>query len=441
MSSPITTIQQGGRSRADAGFALPTVLLGLVAVFGIGTAMVSSSLSATTGVTRDTNTKSAFAVSEAGVSQALLRYNRFDTSTYPCINETSGGQVILEAAQSNGWCRPVTANTSGGSYSYSVKPGTAGMKIVSSGYFDGLTRRVKVEAKYEAQPGNGGVKPFEAMQVLGKDGITIANGGRITADVGTYGELTVNNGGRLNCDDAQAGSSSFASSTSSSCIPTAPTFDLPAVDSSVAKTINQNDLLAVSGCHSWSSTTKLLSIPNSCTLTLGLAGTTQDYYICELSLTHSAELVITQGATVNVWFAPPNECAGNTIPYVGASGSKIRTSGSSPLTTLAFLVSDSTTTTSMDLTAGGTGNWPSCDDNFIIYAPTTNVTVDTGAHVCGGITAKTLSVAIGGSVTKTSAAGVWELPGSTGAPLPHYVASQFLECTPTNTATTPDTGC
>ncbi len=64
----------------EAGFALPTVLLGLVAVFGLGAAMVSASLSGSTGVTRDTNTKSAFAVSEAGVSQALLRYNRFDTS-------------------------------------------------------------------------------------------------------------------------------------------------------------------------------------------------------------------------------------------------------------------------------------------------------------------------------------------------------------------------
>src|SRR5687768_15046365 len=103
-------------TRGEAGFALPTVLLGLVAVFGLGAAMVSASLNSTSGVTRDTNTKSAFAVAEAGVSQALLRYNRFDTASLPCLAEGTGGQVLLEAPQSNGWCRTVTANTSGGSF-------------------------------------------------------------------------------------------------------------------------------------------------------------------------------------------------------------------------------------------------------------------------------------------------------------------------------------
>lgn len=437
--NPRRFVNRLSQAPREAGFALPTVLLGLVAVFGIGTAMVESSISATSGVTRDVNTKSAFAVSEAGVSQALFRYNRFDTSAMPCLNEGAGGQVVLEPTESSGWCRPVTANTSGGSYSYSVKPAASGMTIVSSGYFDGLARRVKVEAEYQAQPGSGGVTPFDAVQVIGKDGITIINGGRITADVGTFGPLTVDNGGKLTCDDAQAGSYSFHNGNSSDCIPTDPDFDVPAVDSSVAAASNQNSLLAVAGCHSWSSTT--LSIPNACTLTLGAEGTTQDYYICKLSLTHSAQLFITAGATVNVWFAPPSACAGETEPYVGESGSKIRTSGGAPLTNLAFLVSDSPTETEMDLTAGGTGNWPSCNDNFIIYAPTTTVTVDTGTHLCGGVATKTISVGNGASVTKTGASGVWELPGSTGAPLPHYVSSNFLECNPTNAATTPDTGC
>lgn len=441
MRSLITMARADDRLRAQGGFALPTVLLGLVAVLGLGTAMVTSSLSATSGVSRDADTKSAFAVSEAGVSQALFRYNRFDTSALPCLNEGSGGQVVLEPTQSNGWCRPVSTNSSGGTFSYSVRPAEGGMSIVSTGYVDGLARRVKVEAEYQAQPGSGGLTVFEKLQVFGKDSITVSNGGRITADVGTYGPLTVTNGGKLTCDKAEAGSHTFQGGNASSCTPTPPDFDLPAVDSSVAKVTNDNSLLAAAGCHSWSSTTKLLSLPNSCTLTLGTAGTTRDFYICKLSLTHSAQLYITAGATVNVWFAPPSECAGNTIPYVGASGSKIRTSGGSPTTNLAFLVSDSTTVTSMNLTAGGTGNWPSCSDNFIIYAPTTTITTDTGAHVCGGVAAKSLAVEKGSSITKASGAGVWELPGSTGAPLPHYVSSDFLECTPANATTTPDTGC
>ena len=86
---------------------------------------------------------------------------------------------------------------------------------------------------------------------------------------------------------------SFHSGNSSTCIPTAPDFDLPAVDSSVAKVTNNNALLAAGGCHSWSATTKLLSIPNSCTLTLGASGVTHDFYVCELSLTHSSQLYVT----------------------------------------------------------------------------------------------------------------------------------------------------
>ncbi len=424
----------------EGGFALPTTLLGIVAAFGLGTAMVTSSLTAGSGVERDTDTKSAFAVSEAGVSQALLRYNRFDTSTHPCINEGAGGQVVLQAAQANGWCAPVSANSSGGSFSYSVKPEADGLTIVSSGFFDGLTRRIAVEADFEPQPGTGGVNPFDEMQVFGKDGITIANGGRITADVGTYGDLTVTNGGKLTCDDAEAGDYDFHNSNSSTCVPDAPDFDLPAVDSSVAETTNNNSLLATAGCHSWVAATKALSIPNGCTLSLGSAGVTHDFYVCKLSLTYSAQLFINPGATVNMWFAPPSQCGGETVPYVGVSGSKIRTGGE-PDASLAFLVSDSPTTTFMDLTAGGTGNWPDCSDNFIIYAPTTVVTVNTGAHVCGAVAAKTVDVREGASVTKTSGADGWELPGSTGGPTPHYVSSSFLECTAANTTTTPDSGC
>jgi len=440
------------QGRTDAGFALPTVMLGVIASLGLGSAMVSASLSATAGTTRDTNSKSAFAVAEAGVSQALFRYNRFDTSnpsepSQPlCLNEAAGGQVVLEPVQTSppallGWCRPVTGSTSGGTYSYSVRPTAIGLTVVSTGTFEGLSRRIQVEAKYEAVPGNGGVTPFEDKQVFAKDGITINQGGRITADVGTYGTLTVGNGGQLKCDDAQAGATVFHNSKSSTCQPATPDFELPTVDSTVAESTNQNALLTGSGCHSWSETSKKLTISNSCSLTLGTAGTTTDFYICKLTLNNSAQLRIAAGATVNIWFAPPEECAMDTVPYVGAPGSKILTPGTSPPTTLAFIVSDSPTTTSMVLGAGG-HNWPACTDNFIIYAPTTNLTLSTGPHVCGAAAAKSISIAPGSSMTKSSLSGVWELPGSTGGLSPHYVSSKFLECTTKATAgATPDFGC
>ena len=423
------------------------VILGTVAAFGLGTAMVLSSISASSGVTRDTNTKSAFGVAEAGVSNALFRYNRFDTSTLPCLNEGAGGQVVLEAAQTegsnNGWCRPVTANAANGAYSYSVRPFVDGspsdgdeMIIVSTGYDDGVSRRIKVSAQYTTQPGNGGVTPFEDFQLLA-DSITIANGSTITADIGTQGGLIITNGGKLHCEKVQAGSTDFPKDDP--CPVGTPDFDLPPVDNTIVKATNDNGLLSTGGCQAWDATTKRLTL--NCAYTLGTAGVTQNYYLCKLTLNSSAELLIAPGAIVNVWFAPPEDCGGETVPYVGANGSKIRTDGS-PAATLAFLVSDSPTRTSMALTAGGNGVWPGCSDNFIIYAPTTDISMTTAAHLCAGIAANTLTTGPGSTITKTSMSTVWELPGSTGGPVPHYVTSEFLECAPASSSTAPpDAGC
>jgi hypothetical protein len=311
------------------------------------------------------------------------------------------------------------------------------MEIVATGYYDGLSRRIEVAADYTAQPGNSGVDPFSDLQLIGNS-ITIENGSTITADVGARDELTVGNGGKLHCEEVQATSPSFPKGPP--CTVAAPTFDLPLVDNTAVKASNDNALLSAAGCQSWSgSVTKLLTI--GCSYTLGTAGVTRDFYVCKLTLNSAAQLTIPPGANVNIWFAPPEECGGNTVPYVGENGSKIRTQGS-PASTLAFIVSDSPTRTTMDLSAGGNGVWPECSDNFIIYAPTTDLTMSTASHICAGIAANSITTGPGSSITKTSLSSTWELPGSTGGSVSHFAATTFLECAPaTATAATPDTGC
>lgn len=423
----------------EDGFALPTVIVGIVVSLGLGTAMVVSAMSATSGTARDMDDKSAFAVAEAGVSQAIYRYNRFDTSdpATPCLAEVAGGQVVLDETGANanpvqptGWCAPVTGSSSGGTFSYSVKPEPTGIEIVSSGRFDALTRRVDVEAEYTTEPGNGGVSPFEDLQILGNE-ITISNGSSIDADVGSKSTLTVEKGGKLYCDEAQAAVSEFPKDPP--CAVTAPSFDLPPVNSSLAKVDNDNALLT-GACRTWSATRLTITCPTR----FGTAGETHDFYVCKL--TNNSTITIAPGATVNFWFAPPSECANDTVPIVLKNGSKILTPGEPPAT-LAFLVSDSTTPTSIYLSAGGWGHWPDASDNFIIYAPTSDVSMDKGQHMYGAIAANSISTASGGSFTKTSLSGTWELPGSTGGPVPHYIASQFFECLPRNPGSVPDAGC
>ena len=66
--------------------AVPVVLGALVAAFALGTTAVISSISAQTGATRDQDAKAALAAAEAGVSEALLHYNRIPTvPTSPCL--------------------------------------------------------------------------------------------------------------------------------------------------------------------------------------------------------------------------------------------------------------------------------------------------------------------------------------------------------------------
>ncbi len=438
------------RIRAEAGFALPTVMLGMLAAFGLGTAMIVSSVSAGTGTTRDTNTKSAFGVAEAGISQALLRYNSYTTTALkPCIAEGDGGQAYLDESgpladppQPAGWCAPVTATTAGGTYRYDVKPAAVspgGLTIVSTGVFDGVTRRVKVGTTYVANPPPSGVTPFDQFQVLAKDSITLNSGPTVTANIGTNGALSLNSGSKINCEEAQYSSIFINGASTISCTGTTPDFTLPDVDTTPASTTNDNAQIG-SGCWTYSSSSKWLTVNSECSITLGQAGVTQNYYLCRLELNSASRLFIRNGATVNIWFGPPNLCGGIDQPFLNNSGSDIRpVTLSGTRATLALLIHSSTTTTKVDFNSGG--QWFDCNHSFIFYAPTTNLLINSGPHVCGAIAAKSLYMNSGASITKSAYAGTWELPGSVGASTPHYNATDFLECVVKNTSTIPDSGC
>ena len=105
------------RASGERGFAVPTVMLAMIAAFGLGTATIVASIGAQEGTTRDENSKAALAVAEAGVENAMLRYNTIRTSATTTADDCL--PVGSSGLAANGWCAgpPVSGTIDRGSYS------------------------------------------------------------------------------------------------------------------------------------------------------------------------------------------------------------------------------------------------------------------------------------------------------------------------------------
>src|SRR5688500_1772024 len=89
-------------ARSEDGFAVPFVMLLMIAAFAMVSVGVVASVRAQQGTTRDKGSKVALAAAEAGVNQALLHYNRIvTTEPNTCLVHT-GGSTFAEAPQSSG---------------------------------------------------------------------------------------------------------------------------------------------------------------------------------------------------------------------------------------------------------------------------------------------------------------------------------------------------
>ncbi|MDQ3727977.1 MAG: hypothetical protein M3355_00145, partial [Actinomycetota bacterium] len=83
----------------ETGFAVPTVLFMILGAFSVAMVAAVVSVSAQRGTVRDADTKTALAVAEAGVSEALLRYNRVPTTgVNTCVVSTAGTLLVAPPA-------------------------------------------------------------------------------------------------------------------------------------------------------------------------------------------------------------------------------------------------------------------------------------------------------------------------------------------------------
>jgi len=481
-------LRQARQARDDGGFAVPVVLLMMIAAFAIVTVGVTSSISAQRGSTRDQASKSALATAEAGVSQALMAYNGdfIPSASAPCLMPVSNpaGTVQPRAAQVGGWCAAAPpGSVAGGTYQYQVCPrwsdtqhacltsGEPGpINIISTGTYNGVTRRVAVISESSASP------PFHDAGVISQNNLALDCNAEVHADSQAGGSLALGATGsgctspKL-CGFNTVGPSGNATGLGLYTLDTACTgapqslstighapVTLPPVNQGSAPTQNSNcritgAISGVSACSdgtkdlingspgnvSWDASTRRLALSGQKT-SLTLGGSV--YSFCRLNMTQNSTIYAQANTTVNVYFDDPTHCnpqlpaynpasqAGTAQAYLESNTAIKAGAGSLAL----WFVGSPTTRTGIVMSSNSDTN-AACVQNFILYAPLTDIELRSNSTYCGAIAGYSIHLNQNARFYQSDATKGVSLPGP-----PVYTPSRFVDCSAAP-ASPPDAGC
>jgi hypothetical protein len=427
------------RLRCAEGIAMPVVLIALVAAFALASVTVIASVTTQGGTTRDQNTKAALAAADAGVSNAMLRYNTIKTTSAADVCAPVGGTA---ASGAGGWCpQQVTGAIDRGAYAFMVKPTATEIEIVSRGTVDGVSRRVDVVAR-----SSGGIQPFGSAGVIGLDYINLNSNANLNANLATNGDITLNSNSAINCNYAQIGVGHQViqnANTSISCPAAQGTISLPPVNPGDVATNNSNgricNLDPISGelcAQAWNPATKVLQLNSNSSITLGSSGGTYNYFFCQLTLNSNSSLYIAGGATVRIYFGTPDTapCLNQASPLNLNSNAKILPTGAGPVDIALLVVGSDTKAT--NITLNSNTQLISCPQSFVLYAPRSALTFNSNNQFCGGLAAKSL-LFNSNSGGVNNAGTQFQLPNTVAG---HYDPEEYVECS-TAAVTPPDAEC
>ncbi len=448
---------------SERGFAVPTVLLMTVAAMGIASVGVMTSIQGQSGTVRDQGSKTAVAVAESGVEQALLHYNR---GVAPCVPATEGE-----------WCGPVTGmSVNGGAVSYWARLGSGDdcevgnevecVEIVSVGTVNGETRRVDVMASTvstEESPGGG---PFASASVLSREDMILDSNAVIHTGSATNGSIELKSNARQ-CGPASVGvgkelkqgpnAGYFSDSLCSSKNTTyqQQELTLPLVNQGDAATNNDNgrffsqDLISGSASNvCWNGFTaagksskncgaRELRIDSNTTLTL----TGSVYSFCNLTMRSNTSIYVAS-PSVTIYFDSPENCGytSSVTQLDMDSNSRVTAAlGKSATVALLFVGSDSIQT-KIQLDSNTTVS-EACVQNFVIYAPRSDINFDSNTKFCGAVAGKTVHLNSNAEIRSASNSSIFTMPGvdvpETAA---HYTPYRFVECSAVQSSP-PNYGC
>lgn len=424
--------------------ALPTALLAMIAAFALATAAILSSIDVQQGERGDMARKEAIAAADSGANIALLRLNRFQsklTEATPCVGPA--GETQLEAGE--GWCpsTPVEKLNSGTSFTYQVSTfsKTGALKVVSIGTAAGESRRVEVGLY--SSPNH---EVFGNEHLIGKEGIEFKGNPTIHTDVGTNGNINGIGNPHL-CGNLRHGLGGEAPQPE--CEKEVfegekevPPVILPA-DAGIANcrlvpncTNGEEDTYSPerSSKEPWEASSKWIRVGRNASLTVG--GT--DYLACGIELGGNSRLIMAAATHVRIYIDTPEHCGlpAGAEQIKMAGGARIESTGlaSGEKHVLEiYVLGSSTVPTNVTLT-GNTGN-AETENEVIIYAPYSEVTVEGNAKWRGEIAGKTLN--IHGNPTFEWIEGLEDAHQPVKA---LWERTRYVECTGP-TATPPDASC
>ena len=117
-----------------------------------------------------------------------------------------------------------------------------------------------------------------------------------------------------------------------------------------------------------------------------------------------------------------------------SSNSRITATDGGPANIAMLFVGSSTRQTKINLSSN-TSVGAACLQNFVVYAPRTDITLNSNSTYCGAVAGKSLQVDSNAKIYTDSGSESYVIP-STAA---HYAVDRFVECTATVSASA--TGC
>jgi hypothetical protein len=463
------------RLRATDGFALPTVYFTLIAAFAVVTVGVMATINTQRGTVRDQQTKAALQLAETATNEAVLHYNRLlPSSTNRCSPVTSS------PPDANGWCTVGSQPLNGGSFRYYVKAppvgadgrfcpasaqsdplcadGNVTMKVVGVGNMGATTRRLLVNVM------SLGTRPFSSVyKVQAAGNVTLNGNSRIHSGVSTNGGVSIASNARVcgpvsvGVGQAVSGSGTYYNDeacTQQSTGYTQQSLTLAAIGP-VPATSNNGNLFTVDrvsagnkskacfdghdGNQAPSSACPNRRLDLQQNTSVALTGST--YVFCKLTMSSNTSLLIPSNTPepVVIWFDSPENCAdssdpsclpNSTSPCVQLnmdSNSRITSNGGGTSDVQLRFVGSPTRRSTVNLSSNSDAN-AACQQNMIIYAPYSDVTVSGGGNLnqavtyCGALAGRT--VTLNSNVDVTAGRDNLILQSQ----YPYYQAAKFVEC-------------
>jgi hypothetical protein len=417
------------RARGDDGFALPTVLFLVLAGLAIASAAVTASLGSQKGTSRDYDTKDALGIAEAGVEQTLERYNLASTIP-PCSTGCTGS--LSNGGSYTTWTRLTPHSCPSGPHDV--------LEVVSQGTADGVTRRVYSRANSASNE-----CPFLDAGVIGLNSIHLDSHASITADVASNGNVLMDSNTNLwGCAQVGEGYAVTGPGASGgfhcSMGTVYGTTSLPPVNQGNVVTNNANSTLLAhlggkkadacydgfnaDGTPSAACGSRELLLTGNSTLTLGSG----NYSLCRLELRSNSAIYIASGAIVRIYFDSPEACGYSS----GSPGTnQLRLDSNTRLTVnggnaghMALLFVGSEDIGTSIVLASNTIAQNACGQDFVVYAPRTDVTLRSNSYYCGAIAGKTIEVDSNSNIQTSNDANNFDIDAGGD----HYYAEEFKEC-------------